>query len=138
MALDTAAVFQMVNEIPLELICVIAHESDAPVEQDRALELLSYFPDDRYFAQKQEICQNPALALAFVQALNLILGAARRYTSYLGKPHEFIVVDSHGVTWRYGRYRTVFPEPDAEQLEHARDRVKAMHGYALHIFPGQE
>lgn len=117
--------YDLANEMPLELVCIIAHQADTEITPTQTLLLLDLFPDEHYSAMKETILQDPSGMQFFADAMMRRLDHARQNINYIGDAHE-ITLQVGDQIWKYGGRVSVFPALDEKNTARMQRRIKAI------------
>lgn len=112
-------VIEMVNTMPIELICVLAHQKKqhGGFSDDQLLKLLKLFPPSKRFSfLKRAIRQNKVLARVFKRAVERRLDRARDFKNYVTRANNLRIEDEDGLAWTYNADKSIFPPSDKSDV----------------------
>lgn len=119
----------MVNTIPIELICVLAHQKKqhGGFSDDQLSKLLKLFPPSKRFGSlKRDIRRNKDLARVFKRSVERRLDRARDFKNYITRANNLRVEDEDGLAWTYNADKSIFPPSDKSDVG---DSVKLTYTY---------
>ncbi len=121
-----ANVRDMTNEMPLALLCILAHQSDRQyLTREETKALLALFPDAKFESIKKAIQSDQELKERFIVCMLYRFSRARRIVNYTILTIGVKVDGGDGWVWTYGERNPVFRAPDGFTREMAEANLRA-------------